>query len=221
MPALLFGSLSFAWTFFTYDGSTIFPCVYDDRLTIWNPGGLPDDLTMEQLKNKHRSIPSNRLIADVFFMAGYIEAWGRGIEVMQEGCGEYGIPDPIIAEEQGGIEVTLLKDIYTEENLRQYDLEARHIKALLFTKENGRISNSEYQKLFNVSKRTVSNDLQLLIDKKLLDKMGTTGRGTYYILQRGNKGANYTFSTAMPVAWTRSGRMPRKLLRIAASIPPL
>jgi ATP-dependent DNA helicase RecG len=45
-------------------------------------------------------------------MAGYIEAWGRGIDIMLEGCREYGIPEPIIAEEQDGISVTLLKDIY-------------------------------------------------------------------------------------------------------------
>ncbi|MGH2645269.1 MAG: ATP-binding protein [Chitinophagaceae bacterium] len=169
-----------------YEGTTIFLSVYDDRLTIWNPGELPDDLTIEQLKNKHRSIPRNRLIADIFFMVGYIEAWGRGIEVMQEECRDYGIPDPLIIEEQGGIEVTFLKDIFTEENLRKYQLDDRHIKALLFTKEKGRITNSEYQELSNVSKRTVSNDLQLLIDKGLLNRMGTTGKGTYYILQRGN-----------------------------------
>lgn len=33
-------------------------------------------------------------------MAGYIETSGRGIEVIQEGgCREYGIPEPLIAEE--------------------------------------------------------------------------------------------------------------------------
>lgn len=105
----------------------------------------------------------------------------------------YGIPDPVIFEEQGGIEVSFLKDIYTEKNLRQYGLETRYIKALLFTKENGRISNGEYQKLFNVSKRTVSNDLQLLLYEKLLNKTGATGTGTYYVLQRGHKGANNIF----------------------------
>jgi len=87
------------------------------------------------------------------------------------------------------LEVASLKDIYTDEILQHFSLEDRHIKALLFIKENGRINNSEYQKLFNVSKRTVTNDLQLLMAKDLLKKMGATGRGTYYILSRGNNGA--------------------------------
>lgn len=54
---------------------------------------------------------------------------------------------------------------------------------LLFVKENGRITNIGYQKLFDVSKRTVSRDLQMLMDKKLLQKKGTTGKGTFYTLQ--------------------------------------
>lgn len=91
----------------------------------------------------------------------------------------------LITKEQGGNRSYLLKDIYTEENLRRYGLEARHIKALLFTKENGRISNSEYQKLSNVSKRTVSNDLQLLMNKKLRNKTGTTRRGVPIMSSKG------------------------------------
>ncbi len=96
-----------------YYGTTIFLSIYDDRLNIWNPGKLPDTLTVEQLRLQHCSVPRNRLIADVFFKAGYIEAWGRGINLMIEECQTYNIPDPMIAEEQDGISVTLLKDIFT------------------------------------------------------------------------------------------------------------
>lgn len=41
---------------------------------------------------------------------------------------------------------------------------------------------------FNVSKRTATNDLQSLTQKELIEKIGTTGKGTSYVL-RGNKGA--------------------------------
>jgi len=34
-----------------------------------------------------------------------------------------------------------------------------------------------------------SYDLELLMKKDLVLKVGSTGRGTYYVLQRGNKGA--------------------------------
>lgn len=165
-----------------YHGTTTFLSIYNDQLTIWNPGKLPDSLSVDQLKSKHRSIPRNRLIADVFFMAGYIEAWGRGIDIIMEGCRQYGFPEPVIIEEQDGISLTLLKDIYTEDRLRMFDLNERQIKALLHVKEHGKITNTEYQQLNSLGKTVSTTDLQDLIDKKLLERIGTTGRGTIYIL---------------------------------------
>lgn len=165
-----------------YHGTTTFLSIYNDQLTIWNPGKLPDSLTVDQLKSKHRSIPRNRLIADVFFKAGYIEAWGRGIDIIMEGCRQYGFPEPVIEEEQDGVSLTILKDIYTEDHLHTFDLNARQIKALLYIKDHGEITNSEYQKLNSLGKTVSTTDLQDLLDKKLLEKIGTTGRGTRYIL---------------------------------------
>src|SRR5690606_24279077 len=132
--------------------TNIFLSVYNDRLMIWNPGELPASLSIEQLKKKHGSEPRNGLIASVFFMAGYIESWGRGIEIMLEGCREYGIPEPVIVEEQEGISVTFLKDIYTEEYLRSLDLNERQVRSLLYIKEHGQITNKVYQQINNVSK---------------------------------------------------------------------
>jgi ATP-dependent DNA helicase RecG len=165
-----------------YHGTTVFLSIYDDRLMIWNPGKLPDSLTVAQLKSKHRSIPRNRLIADVFFLAGYIEAWGRGIDIMMEGCRQYGFPEPVIIEEQDGVSVTFLKEMYTEERLHALHLNQRQIKALLFVKEHGKITNTEYQTLNNLGKTVSTIELQDLIDKNLLEKIGTTGRGTRYVL---------------------------------------
>ena len=60
--------------------------VYDDKLEIWNCGTLPDEWTIKNLLGKHRSRPYNPDIANVFFRAGEIEAWGRGIERMILAC---------------------------------------------------------------------------------------------------------------------------------------
>jgi len=165
-----------------YSSTFIFLRVYDDQLNIWNPGRLPDTLSIEQLKQKHSSYPRNRLIANVFFMAGYVESWGRGIEIMVEGCRQYGIPDPIIEEEQGGISVTFLKDIYTEEYLRALDLNDRQVKAVLYIKEHGKINNTKYQELNNVSKPTATRELKYLLDKKIVLNTGTRGSSSEYVL---------------------------------------
>ena len=54
--------------------------VYDDRLVLVNPAVLPEGWTQESLLAPHYSQPFNPDIANTFFRAGEIEAWGRGIE---------------------------------------------------------------------------------------------------------------------------------------------
>lgn len=165
-----------------YSSTFIFLRVYDDQLNIWNPGRLPDTLSIEQLKEKHSSYPRNRLIANVFFMAGYVESWGRGIEIMVEGCREYDIPDPVIEEETGGISVTFLKDIYTEEYLRTLGINDRQTKAVLYIKKHGKINNTTYQELNNVSKPTATRELKGLLDKEIIVNIGTRGSSSEYVL---------------------------------------
>ncbi|MFI5124465.1 MAG: ATP-binding protein [Chitinophagales bacterium] len=147
-----------------------------------NPGKLPGSLTVDQLKEKHSSQPRNRLIADVFFMAGYIESWGRGIDIMMNGCKEYGLPEPVIAEEQGGISVAFLKDIYTEDYLKSFSLHDRQVRAVLFIKETGEITNALYQAINKISKAVATKDLSDLVSRRFIQKIGTTGKGTKYTL---------------------------------------
>lgn len=166
-----------------YSRTNIFLSVYDDRLSIWNPGELPDTLTIAKLKERHGSEPRNRLIANVFFMAGYIESWGRGIEIMMEGCKEYNIPEPLIVEEQGGLSVTFLKDIYTREYLQTLNLSERQIKGVLYAKDKGSIKNAEYQAINNVGRTVATEELQDLVQTKVLKNVGTTGRSAKYVLK--------------------------------------
>lgn len=58
--------------------------IYDNKLMIYNDGELPEGWSLETLQHKHPSKPYNPAIAYVFFLAGYIESWGRGIEKIVE-----------------------------------------------------------------------------------------------------------------------------------------
>lgn len=77
--------------------------VYPDKLMIWNPGQLPPDWTVERLLGKHSSQPFNPDVANAFFRAGMIEAWGRGIERMIEACSLAKTPKPEFRYEQTGL----------------------------------------------------------------------------------------------------------------------
>ncbi|MCB9748294.1 MAG: putative DNA binding domain-containing protein [Candidatus Omnitrophica bacterium] len=96
-----------------YMGAHIQIKIFDDRICVWNDGVLPDDLTIELLKQKHSSRPRNPIIADVCFKGGYIDAWGRGIEKIIDACKEAQLPEPQIEENSGGLLVTLFSDKFT------------------------------------------------------------------------------------------------------------
>lgn len=140
-------------------------------------------MKIEQLKSSHKSIRRNKLIADIFFKADLIEAWGRGTLKIVEECQKAEISEPDFKEEFGGFSICFYKDIYTEENLRKRGLNKRQIKAVKYVKQNVRITNDEYQKTFGVSKRTATYDLEMLLQKGILEKIGTRGRGTFYKLK--------------------------------------
>ena len=70
--------------------------VYGDKIMIWNEGQLPENWTVETLKDTHPSKPFNPDIANVFFRAGLIESWGRGIEKISHECELNGLPTPDI-----------------------------------------------------------------------------------------------------------------------------
>ena len=51
--------------------------VYDDQLIVSSPGGLPEGITLEELKQpRHASIQRNPRLAQTFYYAGYVERWG-------------------------------------------------------------------------------------------------------------------------------------------------
>lgn len=56
---------------------------------------LTEGWTAETLLSSHQSLLLNPNIANTFFRAGFIEAWGRGIEKMCKACRNYGSPEPV------------------------------------------------------------------------------------------------------------------------------
>ncbi|GHT18294.1 ATP-dependent DNA helicase [Bacteroidia bacterium] len=163
-----------------YMGSFIQLRVYDDKINIWNDGGLPEGISLESLKHTHSSKPRNPLIADVCFKGGLIDTWGRGTIRIIETCKEAGLPDPELTERDGGFLVTLFKNNLTEEQLKNLGLNERQIKAVLYVKEKGKITNKEYQEINKISNRTATYELKELVEKfDVLKNSGASVR-TYY-----------------------------------------
>ena len=167
-----------------YSGNTpIQISVYKDKIMLWNEGQLPENWTIETLTKKHPSKPFNPDIANAVFRCGYIESWGRGTIKIIEKCKEAGLPTPSYYYESSGFWVEFRKDIYNESYLQSISLNDRQIKAILYTRENEKITNSTYQEINDCSRNTASNDLSELVEKELLKPSGQKGAGAFYRLK--------------------------------------
>ena len=123
------------------------------------------------------------VIATAFFRSGYVESWGRGMDKMKNLCLEANIPVPQFSCKGNDFWAVFRKDIYNKEDLSKLGLNERQIKAVLYVKENGKITNSEYQELNNISRRTATDELTELVDSFLIfNKIGTSGSSVAYEL---------------------------------------
>lgn len=91
---------------YSHAGGSISIAIYDDRLNISNIGALPLGVQLSQLSKEHPSIQRNPLIANVFYLCGNIEKWGRGTLDMIEDCKRVGNPLPIFEEIGSSFSVT-------------------------------------------------------------------------------------------------------------------
>jgi len=66
--------------------------------------------------------------------------------------------------------------------LTGFHLNERQLQTVYYVKKSGRISNTEHQKLTGVSRPTATRDLDEMTKKGILKKVGTTGKGTHYVL---------------------------------------
>ncbi|MFH2026693.1 MAG: RNA-binding domain-containing protein [bacterium] len=163
--------------------------IFDDRIEISNPGTLPEPLTPEDLKRKHKSIPRNPLVANEFFLIRNIEQWGEGTNKIVKWCLEHGLREPDFEEIAGGFLVRFYApdDILSlipesgKINLEELGLNKRQIKALeIMVNKREKFTIKKYTETFEVSKKTAIRDFKELIKKEFTVKVGDK-KGAYYV----------------------------------------
>jgi hypothetical protein len=102
-------------------------------------------------------------------------------------CEEAGVPPPAFSEDQGLL-VMFRSSFTSPEHLRGLGLTERQIGIVNALREQASITNTDVQKQFGVSKRQATEDLAALEERQVVERKGTTGRGTRYVL-KGAQGA--------------------------------
>ncbi|MCY4234612.1 MAG: DUF4062 domain-containing protein [Bacteroidetes bacterium] len=90
------------------DSSSVQVMVFSDRIEIWNSGSLPSELSLDQLREPHASLPHNPLLANAMFLGKYIERVGSGTLDMIKHCTDAGLPEPKFSID-GGFKTTIIR----------------------------------------------------------------------------------------------------------------
>jgi len=170
-----------------YNGTFTQMRVKNESLSIWNAGNLPEQLSIELLKQQHASIPRNRTLANLFFRAGYIEVWGRGISVIFNECRNYKIPQPIISENSGGFCIDFIKNV-TKENVTKENVTKENVtkknrqqNIINILTENPSLTIDEIAEMLNLTRRTILREIDTLKELSLITRIGGRKKGFWKI----------------------------------------
>ena len=155
--------------------------VFADRIEVWNPGHLLPPLTPENLRQPHRSILRNPRIAEVLFLARYIEKYGTGILMMIRESISHSLPEPGFQQHADEFAATVWRDWLTEEVVDQLGLNDRQKTAMARLKQERLITTMVYERFVGCSHRTAARDLEDLFNKGILRREGA-GRSAHYLL---------------------------------------
>ena len=170
--------------------------VYEDKLYIANVGCLPENWTLDNLMGKHASKPYNPNVASVFYYAGFIESWGRGIEKIRNACETDGVPMPEYTVHPGDIMIKFTSPdnrvvrmpnrVNDEVNDRVNDevndmVNDQEKKVLELLYEDPGFTVTVLAERMKVSRKSIANYLKSLREKNIIERVGTNKRGYWRI----------------------------------------
>lgn len=196
----------------SYDGPDNQLKVYDDRISLWNYGKMPEGTTISDMFKEHRSMPRNKLIANTFFYAGFVEAWGRGFEIIEDSFKAAELEVPQFVEEFSGVTVNIRREVFyaIQHGVRIDDRTGKLVKASYGTNdgieklsgrqrlilqclsgddtenviENVSENASSLAKKTGVSLRTIMRDLDKLKQLGFVEHVGPDKGGYWKVLIR-------------------------------------
>ena len=181
--------------------------IFAERIVIWNFGALLPPLSVEMLKKEHPSRRRNSLIAEAFFRAGHIEAWGRGTLTVIGELKRVGLEAPLYREHASGLEVSILgrqidsaprmlpkvptggdggtgTENGTENGTETDCLSELQEKILFAIKGKKAITYEDLSKRLAKGRTTIYRHIREMVDKGVIRRVGPARGGHWEVLKK-------------------------------------
>ena len=142
---------------------------------------------------KHASIPYNPNIAHVFYLAGFIESWGRGIEKICSACKRDGVPQPVYTINPSDImiEFTAPENRVIRSNTHKVtdrvtekvtdNLDEKSIQVLGLLSEDPAYTSTVIANKLLLSRKTVAQKMKEMKEKGVIERIGSDRKGYWKI----------------------------------------
>ncbi len=166
--------------------------IFDQEITIFNPGKLYGNLTIEDLKtDTYQSHTRNKLIAEAFYLTKDIEKYGSGFIRIRREISQYPTMEFVYNEVGTGFLATLrykqqrvTKNVTKNvtENVTENVTDTREMQILNLMKKNNRISTGEMARILNVSRMTIAREISSLKKQGLVIRIGSAKGGYWEVV---------------------------------------
>lgn len=170
-------------------GGSIGLAIYDDRMEIFNDGGLLPGISLEKIKAGF-SKPRNPIIAEVFHRCNLIEKWGRGIPKIIKSCKTMHDPEPEFMVDEVEFKIvfrfptSLKPEIIQESEVRLEDLSRRQREIVTMLDKQGRLTTKEIMGRLKEppAERTLRDDLAALKKAGIVESHGHARTTVWFLL---------------------------------------
>jgi len=166
--------------------------IYDNSIEFFNPGSLPDTISIEQLlKGNYISQTRNSKLASIFKEAGIIEKYGSGIKRIQQQFIGYGLEAPVFENFQHGFKVVVSTNMHkVGEKVGEKvgdkvgeTLSANQEKIIELIKTNSFISANNLSKEIGISQRKVEENMRKLKEINRIKRVGPDRGGHWEVIE--------------------------------------
>ncbi len=159
---------------YSFSGAVTFLAIFDDRIEITSPGGLPAYITPDNILERQYS--RNPTIAKRLFEMGYFDSWGQGIDMIVKWATNQAVPMPDFIDNQDTYTLVIYSP-FSKHSKKERNRE--ELIVLAYLDAHQQIANREIQQICNFSKTQAQSLLKSMIEKGVIRRQGK-GRNVVY-----------------------------------------
>ncbi|MCE5178555.1 MAG: putative DNA binding domain-containing protein [Porphyromonadaceae bacterium] len=158
--------------------------IFDNRITIFNPGKLYGELTIEDLKTDYyQSSARNKLVVEAFFLTGDIEKYGTGFHRVRNAISKYPTMKFKYREIQNGFLTELSYEETSTDNTVDNTVDKTNEEKILDAiRVNPGITQQKLVEITGLTRRGVEWNMQKLKVESVIRRVGGKKHGHWEIL---------------------------------------